>query len=69
MTPNDVAAWRARHRLTQGEAAQLLGVDLRSWRKWERGERRVSPLVARFLTILDAVPAAKKAAMLFSGLG
>lgn len=38
--------------ITQGRAAQLLGVDARTSRKWATGEREVPPTAARFLRLL-----------------
>jgi len=40
-TPEEVRHWRETAGLTQREAAALAGVDLRTWQRWEYGERRV----------------------------
>lgn len=40
--------------MTQGAAAQLLGVDERTSRRWACGEREVAPSAARFLRYLIA---------------
>jgi len=40
-TPEEIRDWREARDLTQAEAADIAGVDLRSWQRWEYGERRV----------------------------
>jgi DNA (cytosine-5)-methyltransferase 1 len=40
-TPAALKAWRAKHGLTQREAGAFAYVRLRSWQKWEYGERPV----------------------------
>lgn len=42
-TPAEIRAARERTGLTQAQAADLLHVDLRSWQKWEGGERSMHP--------------------------
>ena len=37
--PAQIAALRARHALTQAEAARLVHTSVRSYRQWELGER------------------------------
>lgn len=39
--PLDLVAWRHREGLSQADAAEIAGVDLRSWQRWEYGERAV----------------------------
>jgi len=40
-TPEEIRNWRESAGLTQQQAADIAGVDLRSWQRWEYGERRV----------------------------
>jgi DNA (cytosine-5)-methyltransferase 1 len=42
-TPADVIAARQRAGMTQSEAARTVHADLRSWQKWESGERMMHP--------------------------
>jgi DNA-binding transcriptional regulator YiaG len=42
-TPAEVRAAREAAGLTQTAAATLVHVDLRSWQRWESGERTMSP--------------------------
>jgi transcriptional regulator with XRE-family HTH domain len=37
---DDLYTWRAVYRLTQEDAAQLLGVSIRTIGRWERDEQR-----------------------------
>jgi len=36
-----MAVWRAIAQLTQADAAQLAGVSLATWSRWERGTHRI----------------------------
>lgn len=40
-TPDELRNWRESEGLTQTRAAQLAGVDLRAWQRWESGDRAV----------------------------
>lgn len=42
-------AWRLRGPLTQARAATIAGVDLRSWQRWEAGDRAVPQWLADVL--------------------
>jgi putative transcriptional regulator len=42
-TPSELKARRLATHLTQADAARLLHVDLRSFQKWEGGERDMHP--------------------------
>lgn len=35
---DDIYSWRRVYRLTQQDAAELVGVSTRTWGRWERGE-------------------------------
>ena len=50
-TPDDLSAWRERECLTQSRAAQLAGVELRAWQRWEGGDRAVPQWLADTLTL------------------
>lgn len=52
-TPDAVRDRLAVLRLTQAEAARLIGVDARTVRKWLSGERGVPEPVWRLLSVLD----------------
>lgn len=39
-TPDTLRAFRARHRLTQPQAAAALGVTVRTLQEWEQGRQR-----------------------------
>lgn len=41
--------------LTQAECASLLGVDKRTWKRWEAGDRAIPPPVAK-LTEMMVLP-------------
>lgn len=56
MSPAAILAWRQRFELTQTQAGALLGVPLRTWQKWEYGERAVSPPVERLLRLVADYP-------------
>ena len=43
--------------LTQVRAAELLGVDARTMRKWVAGERPISEPARRMLALMEAFPA------------
>jgi len=45
-TPDECRDWRIREGLTQTRAAQLAGVELRGWQRWESGERGVPQWLA-----------------------
>ena len=45
MTPADLRAWRAAMGYTQPQAAQALGVSLRTIKAWEGGETAVPAIV------------------------
>lgn len=45
MTPADIRAWRSAMGYTQQQAAQALGVSLRTIKAWEGGETAVPAIV------------------------
>lgn len=44
-TPKQIASARARAGLTQREAAALVYSDIRSWQRWEAGDRAMSAII------------------------
>jgi DNA-binding transcriptional regulator YiaG len=52
VTPSDLRATRESLGLTQGSAARLIGVDGRTWRRWENGERGIPEPVARLVVLM-----------------
>ena len=52
MTPDEYRTALERLGLTQTAAAQLLGVDARTSRRWACGERDIPPPAVRFLRYL-----------------
>ena len=44
--------------LTQGEAARLIGVEDRTWRRYESEERAIPKPVARLMLLLEQMPGA-----------
>jgi transcriptional regulator with XRE-family HTH domain len=45
MTPTDLQAWRQQAGLSQVGLAALLGVDVMTISRWERGERAIPPFL------------------------
>ena len=54
MTPADLRAWRAHMDYTQQQAAQALGVSLRTIKAWEGGETAVPAIVPLACEALSA---------------
>lgn len=48
-TPEEIRRWRDAVGLTQSAVAELLPTDLRTWQRWEAGDRRPPPFLARAL--------------------
>lgn len=47
LTPEELREWRETIGLSQRAAAERVGVDPRSWQKWELGERGVPRWLTR----------------------
>jgi DNA-binding transcriptional regulator YiaG len=58
MTGDQLRRLRFRWDLSQAAAAALIGVDGRTWRRWELGERNIPEPVARLVRLIDRLPAA-----------
>lgn len=56
MSPSTIRTTRLRLGLTQGQAARLVGVEARTWRHWEAGERVMPEPVRRILGMVEDVP-------------
>lgn len=54
MTPEEYRRVIAALDLNQEGAAELLGVNARTSRKWANGERKIPPPARRFLLFLEA---------------
>lgn len=62
MTSKELRKARLKLKLTQGELAEMLGVDMRTARRWEGDESPIPPLIDEraALTILRLHDALKK---------
>lgn len=52
MTPATLLAWRRSHNYTQREAAEALGVALRSYVYWENNQRQIPVTVQKLVDAL-----------------
>ena len=53
MTATELRAWRERMGWTQKEAAEAMGMKLRSYQQIEQGRRSVQPYHARLVALLE----------------
>ena len=51
MTPEEIKEARFRAGLTLREAADLVRVNIRTWQKWEAGERSMHPAFWELFTL------------------
>ncbi len=56
MTSGEIVAWRKRHRLSQADAASLLGGGVNAFSKYERGEVTQSKAMDLLMRACQAVP-------------
>jgi DNA-binding transcriptional regulator YiaG len=56
MTGRQLQGLRYRWNYTQRGAAEMVGVDLRTWRRWERGERKIPENMAKLARLMDRLP-------------
>lgn len=54
--PAEIRALRISAGLTQAQAGALLHANLRSWQKWERGERAMHPAFWELFRLKTSVP-------------
>ncbi|WP_158933118.1 DNA-binding transcriptional regulator [Acidisphaera sp. S103] len=52
-TKEEITAWRHRIGMTQAAAAEVLGVHLHAYKKWEYGTRRVSVPMRRLAESIE----------------
>ena len=52
-TPAEIKAARMEAGLTQQESADMMGVHLRSWQRWEYGKREMSPAYFEMYLIMS----------------
>lgn len=62
-TPVDPREVRKRAKLTQAKMAEMMGLSLSGYRKWEQGQRRVSGPAAALLRVIEKEPAAVQRAL------
>lgn len=60
MTPPEIRTTRESLGLTQAQLARLVGVDARTWRRWECAEREMPEPVARLLRLVVLVPGVRE---------
>lgn len=53
MTPAQIRAWRKRLGLSLTDAAEVLGVERRTYMRWESGDRPVSRTVAKLAGMIE----------------
>jgi transcriptional regulator with XRE-family HTH domain len=49
MTPQELREWRKAKGMTQGQGAELAGVSLRTYKRWELGELPVPHLLELYI--------------------
>ena len=54
MNATELQRIRAKLEITQAEAAKRIGVDERTWRRWELSERQIPPPVAMLMRMIVA---------------
>lgn len=62
MTPAEVKSLRKAAGLTQQEAADLVGRELRTWQRWEEGRHPPDPLAIKFFRLKTRMIRKNKAA-------
>jgi DNA-binding transcriptional regulator YiaG len=56
MTNDQLRRLRYRWDYSQASMAALIGVDGRTWRRWELGERNIPEPIARLVRLLERLP-------------
>ncbi len=54
MIPGDLRSLRIRAGLTQAQSAEMVGVEERSWQRWEAGDRQMPAATAELFALLLA---------------
>ena len=57
-SPNAIRQRREQAGLTQAQAAEQVGVHVRSWQKWELGERKMPQPAWRLFLLMTGSPPA-----------
>jgi len=55
LTAQGVRAWRERKGWSQLYAARAAAVDVRTWRRWEAGDRSPPHLLGRWMRAVDLI--------------
>ena len=53
VSPADIKRFRLARKLTQGQAAELVGVSRTSWTLWENGRQMPSPVACLLIKALS----------------
>lgn len=53
MRPDELQAWRARNGFSQSQLARVLGVDVMTVSRWERGVNEIPPFLHLALAYLE----------------
>jgi len=56
MAPESLQEWRRRQGISQGKLATLLGVNVMTVSRWERGVREIPPFLHLALLAIEFVP-------------
>lgn len=56
LAPAVVSEVRARHRLSQREFAEMLGIDVNTLQNWEQGRNRPDPAALNLVMVFDKAP-------------
>lgn len=60
MTFHELRAIREGWGVTQGEVADALGIDIRTWGRYERGDHELPRMVEVVVWLMDGRPGARK---------
>ena len=59
MTPEELVAFRAQFGLSQPNAADLVGVDERTWRRWETAVNPIPPPCEKLVVLYSQIAAVR----------
>ena len=57
MSPELLRAWRKAHNLTQVDAASWVGVNERTYQRWELGESKIPHWLPKIINTFGEAPA------------